>query len=104
MANLCTANIANWNRLSPLQTMIISIAKDNSGSVCARDVLIHYYGFKPVRDPNGLRRGQPVFKKDAIGFNLYNARTVSVCKAFNRLVNRGLAIRTYGGIRLKNYR
>ena len=90
------------DRLSELQRCILNLGKKNGGIVVARDVLIEYYGFFPIRDPSCLKNGAPVFNKSDIGFGRYNAATVAVCKAFNRLVARGVAIRIFSGIRLKD--
>ena len=77
------------------------MAKEKGRQILARDVLINFYKFKPFRDPNGVRQGVIVFNKSDIGYARYNAATVAVCKAFNRLINRGLALKIHGGIRLK---
>jgi hypothetical protein len=99
MANFFTPK--KRDNLSPLQCCILTLGKKNGGIVLARDVLIEYYGFKPVRDPSCLNAGAIVFRKADIGIGRYNAATVAVCKAFNRLVERGVAIRIFSGIRLK---
>ncbi len=101
MANFWTPKKRNQKGLSSLQKNILSLAREQGGEVHARDVLISYYGFRPYRNPEGVRQGCFVFSKSEIGFNRYNAKTVAVCKAFNRLINRGLAWKIHGGIRLK---
>lgn len=90
----------NLKGLSHLQRSIIAIAEKNGGTVLVRDVLIQYFGFKPLRNPDGVRPGATLFSKRDIGYKMYNARTVSVCKAFSRLVGRGLAMRILSGINL----
>ncbi len=87
--------------LSQLQHCILSLGRKNGGTVLARDVLIEYYGFKPIRDPSCLKAGGIVFSKKDIGPDQYNAASVAVCKAFNRLIKRGKASKILSGIRLK---
>jgi len=101
MANFLTPKKRNQKGLSSLQKNILSLAREQGGEVHARDVLISYYRFRPYRNPEGVRQGCIVFRKPEIGFNRYNAKTVAVCKSFNRLINRGLARKIHGGIRLK---
>jgi hypothetical protein len=60
MANFYTPK--KRDNLSPLQCCILTLGKKNGGIVLARDVLIEYYGFKPVRDPSCLNAGAIVFK------------------------------------------
>ena len=100
MANL---SVVNYKGLSKLQRSILSLAEKQDGEVFARDVLIGFFGFKPFRPifMQWPRPGSLVFRKDDIGRARYNAKTVSVCKSFNRLVRRRLAERIPGGIRLK---
>lgn len=88
--------------LSQLQKHIIALGKKNDGVVSVRDVLVVYYGFKPHRSLEGLRASAIVFRKKNIGTSRYNSANVAVCKAFNRLCDRGMAIRIHGGIKLKN--
>ena len=88
--------------LSQLQHCIIGLGKQNGGTVLARDVLMEYYGFQPVNNPSLQRTGAIVFDKTDIGFDRYNAASVAVCKAFNRLVKKGMATRIFSGIRLDN--
>jgi hypothetical protein len=87
--------------LSFLQKDILSLAKEQGGEVLARDVLIAHYKFKACCNPKTTRQGCLVFGKAQIGFARYNACTVAVCKAFNRLIERGLAIKIRSGIRLR---
>ena len=101
MANFFPPKKRNQKGLSSLQKNILSLAREQGGEVLARDVLISYYRFRPYRNPEGLRQGCFVFRKPEIGFARYNAKTVAVCKSFNRLIKRGLAQKIYGGIRLK---
>jgi hypothetical protein len=56
--------------------------------------------FVPNRDPSCLNAGAIVFNKSHIGFGRYNSASVAVCKAFNRLVKRGVAMKIYSGIQL----
>ena len=98
MANFFTPK--KRDNLSPLQCCILTLGKKNGGIVLARDVLIEYYGFKPVRDPSCLNAGAIVFRKADIGIGRYNAATVAVCKAFNRLVQRRMATKIYSGVQL----
>jgi hypothetical protein len=89
--------------LGKLQRSILALAEKQDDEVFARDVLIHVFGFRPFRTifMQWPRPGSLVFRKDDIGRARYNARTVAVCKSFNRLARRGLAERIPGGIRLK---
>ena len=89
---------ANRKGLSRLQKFILDLAREQQGKVLARDVLMKFYGFVPRRSTIGLRGGCMVFNKSNIAG--YNAATVAVCKAFNRLARRGLVSRTIGGVRL----
>jgi hypothetical protein len=98
MANFCTPK--KRDNLSPLQCCILTLGKKNDGIVLARDVLIEYYGFVPNRDPSCLNAGALVFNKSDIGLGRYNSASVAVCKAFNRLVERGVARKIYSGIQL----
>ena len=86
--------------LSNLQKFILSLANKQGGIVFARDVLIHFYGFVPSRNPAAVKVGGMVFDKSAIGFRCYRSATTSTCKAFNRLCKRGLAVRIFSGIRV----
>lgn len=99
MANFSTPKKRGQKCFSKLQQTIIALARKKGGEVLARDVLIEYYGFNTYRPPYGLRPGCTVFKKSSIAS--YNSATVAVCKAFNRLVKRGVARRTHGGVRLR---
>jgi hypothetical protein len=104
MANYLTPKKRARKGLSPLHRFILSLAWKQSGEVLAREVLIEYFGFSPFRNPEWGRRGATVFRKSDIGLARYNSKTVTVCKAFNRLVDRGLAIRIYSGICLRTGR
>jgi hypothetical protein len=86
--------------LSQLQKSIFSLARKQGGTVLIRDVLIAYYGFKPIRNPFKLKPGAIVFNKTNIGIDRYNSASVAVCKAFNRLVRRGMGVRILNGIRI----
>ena len=86
--------------LSRLQKSILSLAGKQGGTVLARDVLIHFYGFNPSRNPSSVKTGVMVLDKTVIGYRRYRSATTAVCKAFNRLVARGLAVRTFSGIRV----
>ena len=97
MANSCSPK-KERRGLSHLQRYILAVAESQGGEVLARDILAHYYGFKPYRSFDGLRQNSLVFKKSDIGPARYNAATVAVCKAFNRLCERGVAERIHGGI------
>lgn len=98
MANLLTPK--KRDNLSQLERCILSLGKQKGSTVLARDVLIEYYDFTPIRDPSGLKAGAIVFRKSDIGVGRYNSASVAVCKAFNRLVRRGMATRIFSGIRL----
>ena len=66
------------------------------GCVRNRDVLIMYYGFPIHSFSADTTSGTPqIFKPQEIGTSRYRSASVSVVKAFNRLVKRGLAIRKY---------
>ena len=93
---------ANRKGLGRLQKFILDLAREQGGEVLARDVLMKYYGFIPGRSPIDIRGGCPVFNKSRIAG--YSTATVAVCKAFNRLVSRGLALRSHGRIHLKGGR
>jgi hypothetical protein len=97
MANLYTPKKKSQG-LSQLQRRILDMANAQGGEVLARDILIDYYGFKPYRNPQELNPGALVFRKSDIGHARYNAATVTVCKALNRLCERGLAKRIRSGI------
>ena len=98
MAKFCT--LIKREGLSRLQKFILSLARKQGGTVLARDVLIQFYGFTPYRHPSTVRTGGLVFDKAKIGFRRYNAASVATCKAFNRLVERGMAKRILSGIRV----
>ncbi len=101
MANFFTPKKRTRRGLSALQRFILSLGKKQGGEVLARDVLIHYYGFTPFRNPELVKPEGMVFRKSDVGFVRYNSKTVTVCKSFNRIVKRGLAYRIHSGIRLK---
>jgi hypothetical protein len=93
--------------LSELQKCILKIAIKNfcAGSheyiVPNREVLIEYYGFEPICDLEGKLNRTQIFDRRAIGINRYRSASVAVVKAFNRLIWRRLAQRSYyGGISL----
>ena len=86
--------------LSELQKSILIMAYRNrrgrygAGDVKNREVLIEVYKF-PFQSPSAdTTSGTPqIFNRQEIGISRYRSASVSVVKAFNRLVNRGLAIR-----------
>ena len=86
--------------LSELQKSILKMAYrdrgEGSGYVKNGGVLIEVYGF-PFHSPSVYTTsGTPqIFKRQEIGISRYRSASVSVVKAFNRLVKRGLAIRKY---------
>jgi hypothetical protein len=83
--------------LSNLQKTILIAAYQRYPQVLLRrDVLIHYYGFKPTRnllklDSYNARNGVHIFDVKAEGTKRYRSRNVAVTRSFKRLVNRGLA-------------
>ena len=85
--------------LSTLQKTILLLAIRNFGDrtkiygVANREVLIKYYGFEPYCETEGKRNGTQIFDRRAIGIKRYRSASVSVVKAFSRLVDRGLAYR-----------
>ena len=82
--------------LSNLQkTILISAYRRCPAELFRRDILIHYYGFKPTRDLSKLdsynaRNGVQIFDVKAEGTKRYRSRNVAVTRSFKRLVNRGL--------------
>ena len=86
--------------LSELQKSILKMAYrdrgEGSGYVKNGGVLIEVYGF-PFHAPSAYTTsGTPqIFKRQEIGISRYRSASVSVVKAFNRLVKRGLAVRIY---------
>jgi hypothetical protein len=82
-------------RLSKLQKFILCAAKRNGGNITNQRVLIGYYDFQTSY--GYLRRGHgcKAFDVYRIGKGRYNAASVAVVKAFNRLADRGLAKRVY---------
>jgi len=87
--------------LSKLQKFILSEAYKAAGSMTNQRLLRTYYGFEPAEK---YRRSYKIyFDVRQIGRDRYNAASVAVVKAFNRLVARGLARRAYNhGIYLTN--
>jgi hypothetical protein len=82
--------------LSELQKTILRMAHRNQGNVENKDVLIEYYMFPTHAPGPSHESGTPqIFNRNAIGINRYRSASVSVVKAFNRLVKRGLAVREY---------
>jgi hypothetical protein len=86
--------------LSELQKAILIIALGNSdgfykfGHVRNYEVLERFYGFPAHAPKPSHESGSPqIFNRQEIGISRYRSASVSVVKAFNRLVNRGLAIR-----------
>lgn len=87
--------------LSKLQKKILKMAQREQGRILPRDVLVEFYGFPVEVEPNSVRSGCLVFNRRAIGLKRYKAASVSVCKAFNRLTDRGLTEREdYNGVAL----
>ena len=86
--------------LSDIQRSILKMAYrdrgEGSGFVKNGGVLIEVYGF-PFHSPSvNTTSGSPqIFRRQEIGISRYRSGSVSVVKAFNRLVKRGLAIRKY---------
>ncbi len=59
-------------------------------------MLIGFYKFPAHVPAEGTTNGSPhIFNRKEIGINRYMAASVSVVKAFNRLVERRLAKRKY---------
>jgi hypothetical protein len=82
--------------LSELQKSILIMAYRNRARryVENKDVLIEFYKFPPhAPGPSHVSGTPQIFNRNEIGINRYRSASVSVVKAFNRLVNRGLAIR-----------
>jgi hypothetical protein len=86
--------------LSKLQRFILCEAR-KTGDMTNRRLLITYYGFEPA---DRYSRSYKInFDVGQIGKARYNAASVAVVKAFNRLAARGLARRVYNhGIYLTN--
>jgi len=87
--------------LSELQRFILCEALKSGGSMTNQRLLIIYYGFEPAERYQGPYTIN--FDVRQIGKARYNAASVAVVKAFNRLAARGLARRVYNhGIYLTN--
>jgi hypothetical protein len=82
--------------LSELQKSILRMAYRDRGNVENKDVLIEFYKF-PAHAPGPSHvSGTPqIFDRREIGISRYRSASVSVVKAFNRLVRRGFAVRKY---------
>jgi len=88
--------------LSELQKSILKMAhgnlsrRNNTSEISNKEVLIRFYKF-PFHLPSAnTTSGSPqIFRRIEIGINRYRSASVSVVKAFNRLVKRGLAIRKH---------
>ena len=79
--------------LSNLQRFILCEAYKAAGSMTNQMLLKTYYGFEPAER---YRRSYKInFDVGQIGKAKYNAASVAVVKAFNRLAARGLARRVY---------
>lgn len=80
-------------RLSRLQKTILALGLENvEGYVTAAAVKSRHYGF-PLR-----RRGRTFFfDRSEIGHARYNVVAVTIANSFNRLAQRGLAVRLYTG-------
>jgi hypothetical protein len=82
--------------ISELQKSILKMAYRNQRNVKNKDVLIEFYKFPPhAPGPSHVSGTPQIFYRCEIGMNRYNAASVAVVKAFNRLVQRGLAVRKY---------
>jgi hypothetical protein len=87
--------------LSTLQKTILLLAIRNVGDhtknygISNREVLIEYYTFLPCCDIERKRNGTKIFDRRAIGINRYRSASVSVVKAFDRLVDRRFARRKH---------
>ncbi|MEN8244280.1 MAG: hypothetical protein ABFS43_05215 [Thermodesulfobacteriota bacterium] len=88
-------------KLSKLQKAILIQAYQNRigkpswltlepADISNREVLHRVYGFSVQKFDQKL-----IFDRQEIGFNRYRAASVATAKCFNRLVNRGLAVRHY---------
>ena len=88
--------------LSKLQKIILKMAYLNQdrgyecGHVKNSDVLIGVYRFPAHSPSTDSTSGSPkLFNRQEIGISHYRSASVSVVKAFNRLIKRGLATRKY---------
>jgi hypothetical protein len=81
--------------LSRLQKFILCAASKAGGNITNQRVLIEYYGFQTSYGCLSRGRRCKAFDVDQIGKHRYNAASVVVVKAFNRLADRGLAKRVY---------
>jgi hypothetical protein len=82
--------------LSELQKSILKMAYRDRGNVENKDVLIEFYKFpKHAPGPSHVSGTPQIFSRHEIGISRYRSASVSVVKAFNRLVKRGLAVRNY---------
>ena len=79
--------------LSKLQQFILREGYKTPGGMTNRRMLIAYYGFAPAEKYQ--KSGKIYFDVRQIGKARYNAASVAVVKAFNRLAARGLAERVY---------
>ena len=88
--------------LSELQKSILKMAYRDRGNVENKDVLIEFYKFpEHAPGPSHVSGTPQIFNRREIGINRYRSASVSVVKAFNRLVKRGLAVKKYNhGINL----
>ena len=88
--------------LSELQKRILIMGYQNrgrrykAGNVKNNEVLMEVYRF-PSHPPSAdTTSGTPqIFRRNEIGIRKYRSASVSVVKAFNRLVKRGLAVREH---------
>ena len=82
--------------LSELQKSILRMAYRDRGNVENKDVLIEFYKFpEHAPGPSHVSGTPQIFNRREIGISRYRSASVSVVKAFNRLVKRGFAIREY---------
>jgi hypothetical protein len=79
--------------LSKLQKFILRDGYKMPGGMTNRRILIAYYGFQPAEKHQ--QSCKIFFDVRKIGKARYNAASVAVVKAFNRLAARGLAERVY---------
>jgi len=82
--------------LSKLQKQILVLALENQNRRVEQwEILNRLYDF-PLRNPGRKIR----FSKQDVPHARYNSATVTACRAFHRIVKRGLAVRLIGGLQL----
>ncbi len=82
--------VRQMKKLSALQRFILLEAQKHK-VICNADILIRYYGFKPISS-GGIK-----FSPSIIGVKIYKSASVSVARAITRLRNRGLMTRGWRG-------